>query len=701
MKRIVISIIVLFLLINVSLIEGKERKIDKLKFPALSKIKKPVIEKAVTKNGINIRLIKSDKFPIVTFMAMIKGGDVYDPESKVGLASITAQLLRIGGTKTLSGEKVDLKLDSKGISISIRSGLDDFTINVSSLKDNFDEAMSILADMLLNPAFNKDKFKEIKSKMSSLISRRNDDPSSINSREFDKLIYGKNSPFSVSLEYDHLENIKLKDVSSCYSTFFKPDSMLVGVTGPMKIKEIKKIIEKYLGKWSGKAILPKYPEVKELKHNFKIGFVEKSNMNQSQISIGHLGVKENIDEKAKILVFNSIFSQGFSSRLMQRLRVKMGLTYGVGGGIITNYLYPGRVLFSTFTKSETTIEVIKAIFDEIDLIKKGKVTAKELKEAKDYFLNSYVFKFSSPDKVLYNYLEKEFFGLDIEKYEKLIDDIKLVTADDVYEVANKYLDPKKMVVLVVGNKKKIKGNLSDIGKVENIDISIKQPKLKEVIPEATPESLKKGRELLFSVLNKNYSGYKSIKTSIQKSDMDMSMMGRTMAISQTSYAVYPDKFYSEMKVMGMVMKRAINGKKGYADQMGQKKEIPEKDIEESKFADLYDIFHSKNKYSYQYLKKVVVKGKTYDVIYIKDKGKNWVKFFLNRDTGLIEIKEKLVNIARQKGVGKIYMSKFKKQNAISFPFKTEIFLNGKRLINISVKEVVVNAPVDKSLFKLD
>ncbi|MEN8153712.1 MAG: insulinase family protein [Acidobacteriota bacterium] len=701
MKRVGISLIIFLILINFCMVEGKGKKIDKLKFPELRKIEKPEIERTITKNGIKIRLIRDDKFPVINFSALFRGGDVYSPGTKVGLAPLTAQLMRIGGAGSFSGEEIDLKLDSGGISISVVSGMDYFSVNLTSLKENFDEAISILADILMNPAFNKDKFKEIKGQMSSTISRRNDDPSSILRREFDKLIYGKNSPFSASMEYDYLDNIEISDVKAFYNAFFKPSRMLAGVTGPISKEKIKSVLEKYLGKWSGKPVSPRYPTVGKTKYSFKIGFAEKSNMNQSQISIGHLGVKENIDEKAKILIFNSIFSQGFNSRLMQRLRVKMGLTYGVGGGIISQYLYPGKVYFSTFTKSESTIDAVKAIFDEIDKIRKEKVTAQELEDAKDYFLNSYVFKFSSPEKILNTYLVREFFGLDAAKYDKLIDDIKKVTADDVYKVANKYLEPEKMMVLIVGSKKKIKGKLSDIGKVGDIDIAIKPPKMKEVIPEATPESLQKGKKIVFASLKKNYSGYRNIKSSKRSSDMNLVVQGRALSLSTETTMVYPDKVYNETNVMGMKIIRVVNGNKGILQQMGQKKIIAKEEIEKNKFGDIYDIFHSKGKYNFQFLGEKKIDNKMFDLIYVSDKNSNWTKFYINKKSGLIEIKEKIENIAGRKGIAKMISSDFKVFNGIAVPGKTKVFIKSDKLMDITLKDFKVNLKVDRSIFKID
>ncbi|MEN8222875.1 MAG: pitrilysin family protein [Acidobacteriota bacterium] len=701
MRKFTLVLLVFTVLVYGTGIFGKGRKLEKIKYPPLNEIQKPVVKSTQLNNGIKIKLIEDQKFPVVNFTAYLKGGDVYDPAGKTGLASVTAQLLRIGGAAGIKGAELDRMLDMSGISISFGSSFDYYTINVSALKPSFGKAMDILSKMLESPVFDKDKFEEIKSQFSSSISRSNDDPASIRNREFGKLIYGKGSPFAAQLEYEHLENITLNDVRKFYSMFFKPGNMMIGVTGPFKIEELEPTINKHFGQLKGNPVIPVYPVVKTPEHGFNVYFAEKADQTQSQIVVGHPGYKENIDEKAKILVFNSIFSQGFNSRLMQRLRVKMGLTYGVGGGINSEYLYPGDVSFTTFTKSESTITAVSAILDEIKRIRTEKVTEKELNEAKDYFLNSYVFKFSSPEKVLNDHIRKEFYNLDKAKYDDLVNKIKTVTADDVLKAAQKYLVPEKIVTLIVGTKKNVKEDLAKLGKVKDIDISIKPPPVKEIIPEATPASLKKGNDILFKALMMNYSGYRNIKTAVKDSTMNITLGPRSFNLEQSLTVVYPDKIYSETKVMGMTMKRVVNGKKGYMTQMGQRKELTEEEIEESGFAGLYDIFHSKGKYKFQYLRTEEIKGISYDVVYITGQKDKWVKFFINNRTGLIEIKEKIENIGGQKGLGRIYLSLFKKQKGISFPFKTEIFMKDKKVVDITMKKVVINSIIDKSLFKVD
>ncbi|MFC2146122.1 M16 family metallopeptidase [Acidobacteriota bacterium] len=687
---------------------AKKRKVDQLKYPELDTFKLPQIQKATTSNGIKLRLIKNEKLPLMNLSILLKGGDVYDPRAKVGLASITAQLLRIGGTKELSGEELDKFLDTNGITINISSGDDYFRINLNCLKDNFAAGISILSKILQSPAFDKEKLEEIKTKKSSGISRRNDTPNPIVTREFDKLIYGANSPFAPILEYEHLENISIADIARFYKTFFAADNMLVGLVGPMEIDELQKLFETHFGTWNTTAKIPPFPKVKEQTHDFKVAVAGKSNINQSYLSIGHLGIKENMEEKAKIMVFNSIFSQGFASRLVTRVRVKMGLTYGFFGGVITEPLYPGQTYFSTFTKTESTIDAIKAIFDEIHTIRKELVSEKELKEAKDFFLNSHVFNYSTPNRILFRSLSNEFFGRPEDADEKLIEDVKKVTAENVQEIAKKYLTPDKMVVLVVGNEKDIKekaGDLSQLGKIKKIDISIKPPPIKEKIPAATPEMLKKGKEIINSLANTTYKKYKQLKSLESRKDTNMTLGGRPIDIKSKTLILFPDKLYNEASIMGGMMKieSIINGKKGVRKQMGKTTPMTEENIEKQKFGDLYDIFNpiEKGKYKFQYLKEEKINGKTYDVVYIFDSQKNWVKFFINKETRFIEIEEKLSQLPGQQGTARTVKSDFKTIKGIPFAFQSKTYVKDKVVMETTTKQINVNPKIDPSIFKIE
>ncbi len=650
---------------------------------------------------MKLRLIKSEKLPLINLRILLKGGDIYEPADKIGIAGITARLLQIGGTQNLKPEQIDKMKDAKGIRINFDSRTNYFTITLTCLVENFDEAMGLMAKLILEPAFDAEKMEEVKTQYSSNIARRNDEPGDISNREFKKLIYGEKSPLSAVLEYEHLDNITREDVIKYYRQFFAPANILAGVSGPIEMDAFKKVMEKHLGNWNARASVPAYPQIKGQSPDFKIGFSQKDSLNQSYLVVGHIGIKKDPAKMAKIKVFNAIFSDGFSSRLMMRVRTQMGATYGIGGEIETPRLYPGMTSFDTFTKSGSTIAAIKAIHEEAEKIRNEKVTQKELDVAKNSFLNSFVFQFSNPEQILRNSLTREFYGEPEDSEEKLIEDIRTVTAEDVQKVAQELLHPDKMVVYVVGNAKDMDGKLSDLGKVKEIDISIKPPALKEKIPAATPETLAKGADIMKNLLNTTYKGYKKLKTLKEEGTFTMSMGGRSMQIEYKSNVIFPGKIHRELSVMGMKMQQVYNGDKGYMNQMGQKVNIPKEQIEDELFSDFYHLFRLQDRYQYQYLKEVEEDGKTFDVLYVFNEKKKWVKLFINKATNFIEKMEQISKQPGASGIMQVLLSDIEVINGVPSAKKTSMFVKDKKVMEIVVKKTMVNPTVDPALFKIE
>lgn len=220
-------------------------------------------------------------------------------------------------------------------------------------------------------------------------------------------------------------------------------------------------------------------------------------------------------------------------------------------------------------------------------------------------------------------------------------------------------------------------------------------------PFDTPESLAKGSQLISDIFKKKYSGYKELKSLEISGDMKMTMMGRSMDMGIRIVTLYPEKTFIEVTVMGMKMPTIINGKKGVSKGMGQEQILSEGEIYKRKFADLYDIFHNKDKYKFQYLWEKELDAKKYDVIYAFDKKNNWVKFFIDKETGLIAIEEKVSEVPGMAGISRTINSDVRYIKGIPVTFKTETFIDDKSVMQMTLKEVKVNQPVDNSLFIID
>jgi len=702
MKRLAIMLIIAGLLaINLTAASGPD--INKLRYPELNDFTLPPIHKADLDNGLRLRVVRTDKLPLVDIRILLDGGSVHDPADKVGLASMTAGLMRIGGTKKWSGDELDLYLDRLGINLDVQSSEDYFVATVSCLHKDLDAAVAALAQVLRSPRFAKDKMEEMSTRLSSSIARRNDEPNGIAAREFNRVIYGKSSPFAAVLEYAHLAAIKKADLAACHQQYFAPGNMLAGVAGPVELAEVKAVFQRHFGDWKHKAEVPAYPQVKTEAQTARVFMVEKSNLNQSTIHIGHLGFTRDLKAEPAQKVFNNIFSQGMNSRLFSRVRTKMGLTYGVGGGIETEERHPGATSFFTFTKSASTIKAIKAILAEADKIRIEEVTPEELKDAKDYFINSFVFQFSSPGKILNSELNREFYGLPEGYSQRMLDAIKKVTAADVLAAAKKYMLPENFKILIVGKEADMDGKLADLGEVAKVDITIPPPPLEETIPEATPESLKKGAAVVKQAFDTTYKGYRKLKSLQTVGSMKMTMPQGTFDMGLENLAQYPDKRYTVMTVMGMKIETVINGDKGVMRRMGQTQPLPEDRIKGGQFGSMYHLAHHPETYKFQYLKSAKVDGKVYDVIYVtapehKDK---WKKLYFNQENGRIEIEEQVSQVPGNAGVAREVSSDFRTVSGIPFAFKSVTQVKGKTVADVTIQKVVVNGPVDAKRFKLD
>jgi zinc protease len=473
-KTFLIGIFTLFIMISTGY-PNKVRAVDQLKYPELPLFSIPEIQKAELNNGIHLRFLSGKQLPLIHMICLFKGGSLFDPPQKTGLSDLTAELLRIGGTKDLSGQQIDELLDKHGINIDIDADTDYFVVRISCLLDKFDLAINTFSSMLQNPEFDSAKIVEVKRKMAALIARRNDDPNKIPRREFLRLIYGANSPLAAVTEYDHLNAITRQDLLTIRQKFICPDNMLVGISGPVSFAEVKSIFSEHFEGWQEKSRIPEMPVVSFNTPDFKIAFTKQEHLNQSFIIIGHAGVMETIEQEPVIRVLNSIFSDGLKSRLVNRIRTEMGLTYTLYGGIYSKTFYPGIAYYYTFTKSESTMKAVRAIFEEISQIRRELVTDKELKDAKDYFFNSFVFKYSSPEKIVANELIREFYGRSADYTAIINNKIRLVTKEQVLKAAQNYLQPDKMIIYIVGNKEKLDEQPENFGHVKMIDLSIKPP----------------------------------------------------------------------------------------------------------------------------------------------------------------------------------------------------------------------------------
>jgi zinc protease len=428
-------------------------------------------------NGLTIFLQEDHELPFVNGNILIRGGSRDEPDAKVGLTSLYGETWRTSGTPTIDGDKLDDELEAKAASIETSGGVASTSIAWSSLKGDFDTVFADTIDLLLHPSFKADKLQLAKGQMETSISRRNDDAAGIAYREAIKLAYGSHNPYARQPEYATADSITLDDFKKWHDKTIVPANMIVAVSGDFDPTAMEAKLRKAF------EPLPRGPRFESVKATFTdpkstVNFVEKSDVNQSNVLIVGLGTERSNPDYFALSVMNEIFSGGFDSRVVQNVRTRLGLAYSVDGSFTANYDHPGIFYVAAATKSTSTVAATKAMLEEINRLKTDPPTAAELSKAKDQLLNSFIFHYDSPDKTLNEQVILAFYNYPADTLEKYKAGIEKVTAADVSRVANKYVDTSKLAILVVGNQSEIVPKVDTLGKVTPIDITIPPPPAK-------------------------------------------------------------------------------------------------------------------------------------------------------------------------------------------------------------------------------
>ncbi len=425
-------------------------------------------------NGMVVFLQEDHELPLIDGSIRIRGGSTNEPASKVGLVDLYGEVWRTGGTKTQTGDQLDDFLEARAARVETGGGQDSTWLGWSCLRGDFDDVFQIVLELLQDPEFRKDKLELAQQQAAEGIARRNDNPAGIAGRESAKLAYGAESPYARQMEYSTLFAVKRDDLVNWHKTYVHPNNMIVGIAGDFDAAAMEAKLKSAFGAWPRG---PAAPKEKAAIHPAKPGYylVSKEDVNQSNVRMVALGIERNNPDYFAVEVFNEVMGGGFSSRLVQDIRTARGLAYAVGGGIGSAFDHPGFTRFVLGTKSESTVEAIKALLGDLNDLQQKPISEDEIKRAKDSILNSFIFNFDTPDKVLRERMAYEFYGYPLNFLEQYRAGIEKASVADVNRVAAKYLHKDQLAVLVVGNPKDFDKPLATLGAVTNVDITIPAP----------------------------------------------------------------------------------------------------------------------------------------------------------------------------------------------------------------------------------
>ena len=470
-----VSVVVAFFLLFVAIAPAQQvTPWNKIQAPALPAFTPQQPTRVQLANGMVIFLQPDHELPLITATARIRGGSISVPAAKVGLTGLYGDVWRTGGTKTRTGDQLDDFLEARAAKIETDDQADSTSISLNCLKGDFDAVFELYLDLLHNPEFRADKLELAKRQYYTSIARRNDDVDSIARRESLIIAYGKDNPYARVPEYATVAAVTRQDLLDWHKQYMYPNNIIFGITGDFDPKAMEARLRQTFGTWA-KGPAAQTPDIKFTPPKPGYYLVKKDDVNQSTISMLDLGVERSNPDYFALTVMNEIFGGGFSSRLFNDLRTTKGLAYSVGGGVGYSWNHPGITNLEMQTKSSSTVEGILGLDGEMEGLLKSPPTDEEMKRAKDNILNSFIFQFDTPEKVLREKMAYEFYHYPLDFLERYRSQVEKVTADEVLRVAKKYVHKDQMAVLVVGNPAEFDKPMSTLGQVTDVNIAIPPP----------------------------------------------------------------------------------------------------------------------------------------------------------------------------------------------------------------------------------
>jgi zinc protease len=493
-------------------------------------------------NGIVLFLLEDHELPLIDLNLTVRGGELFEPPEATGLAQAVTSVMRSGGSATYPGDKLDELLEDMAASISFGMALDSASGGLSTLKEDFAKGLAIFVDVLRSPAFPDEKLDLYLAQARTAVAKRNDSPASIAHREFRRALYGEKSPYARIPEYATLNEIDRKALQSYHAAWFHPNHFIIGVTGAFKTADMLEQLKKALGDWPAqKSKTPSLPSISTSKKQ-KTLYCERPKINQTTVLMGHiLDMRRDSKDFPAMQLLNEILSGSMSARMFTEIRTRKGLAYSVGGYAAVNYDRPGVFTCQAQTRNEQALDTVAALKEELLKLRERGVTAKELAESRESILNSFVFNFDTPAKIVKRQMTYEFYGYPLDFAERQLEAVRTATVEDVNKVAKKYLDPEKCVLLAVGGSAgdDPAKSFSSLKNVQTLDVTIPLPQAQPMVIDPDRES--EGKRILAKCLKAagGVENFKKVRTIRADVLLGVKAMGRELELRGCMRAEMP------------------------------------------------------------------------------------------------------------------------------------------------------------------
>jgi zinc protease len=446
-----------------------EKEMEAIPVPSLQ-WSVPEVGREVTRetlSGGSVLYVYPDhRVPLVNVLFQFRAGAFEEPVERAGLANMVLNLIRTGGTAEHAYQEIDRALDELAARVTVSPGDEAAGLTLNVLRKNLDPALALVAEMIREPAFPRDRIDFRKEEVRSAIRRQNDNPRQAVTREFTRAVFGDH-PYGRSPEWERVRAITAGDLRQFHDRFYVPGNLFIAVTGDVTPDEARAALEKALSGWTGAA--PELPPVPPEKGPATppVFLLYQKDLTQTAIAFGRPGLDRSSPDIYTGLVLNHILGGGsFTSRLGQEVRDRAGLAYSVRSSLPIDRRDPGPFVIECQTKTASTLEALRLMRAIVSDMAEAPVPADRFQGAQDALVNGFVRGFADPENVVEALMNLEFEGRPPDFYRHYLNHVRAVTPAEVQTLAARLCNPKTLVTVMVGNVASLRDSLADLGTVE-------------------------------------------------------------------------------------------------------------------------------------------------------------------------------------------------------------------------------------------
>ncbi|HET7226817.1 MAG TPA: pitrilysin family protein, partial [Candidatus Eisenbacteria bacterium] len=425
----------------------------------------PPVATRVLPNGLTVHVVATSRLPLVDFRLVVPAGSVYDPPDHEGLASLTADLLT-QGAGARSARQIAEAIEFVGGSLDADAGEEQLVVTCEVLNKDLATGLELLRDVVVSPTFPDSELARKRAEAVGAIEEGFDDPATVADRALGPALLGTHPlAHPVSGGIASVRRITRSDVVRFHHAHVVPDHALLAIVGDVDTSAVLRYVARAFAPWrrspepAGEPYGP--PPAATSTH---VVIVNKPDVTQTQLRIGCPGVPRDSPDYFPLVVGNTILGGGFTSRLVNEVRVSQGLTYDIGSAFEMERR-AGTFEISTFTRNAELRRALDATLATTRRLVQDGPTADELARAKRYLTGQYPLGLQAPDGLAARLLDAEFFGLSADWIARWPERIEAVTLDDVRRALRAHACAAPAVIVVVGDPAKAGPALHGLGPV--------------------------------------------------------------------------------------------------------------------------------------------------------------------------------------------------------------------------------------------